>query len=183
MRGPFLTVPNAISLARLPLSAAAGLALLDGLLVPSVALAVAAVATDWLDGVVARATSTESDWGRVLDPLADKAGFAFFGLCLALRHSIPWWALFVIAGRDAAVAAGGLALAGRGSPPPRANAPGKVSTALLSIWMVRQAAAPATPGASDWLMWLALAALFFSTLSYARIALAGLGSEGRARCA
>ncbi|NLP06094.1 hypothetical protein GX411_09120 [Candidatus Fermentibacteria bacterium] len=183
MRGPFLTVPNVISLVRLPLSAAAGLALLDGLPVPAVVLAAAAIATDWLDGAVARATATESDWGRVLDPLADKAGFAFFGLCLALKHSIPWWALFVIAGRDAAVAAGGLSLAGRGSPPPRANAPGKVSTVLLSVWMVRQAAAPAAPGASDWLMWLALAALSFSTLSYAKRVFERPGSEGRAHCA
>ncbi len=183
MRGPFFTVPNAISLARLPLSAAAGLALVEGLRAPAVALAAAAAVTDWLDGAVARATGTESDWGRLLDPLADKAGFAFFGFCLAVRHSIPWWTLFVIAGRDAAVAAGGLALTGRGGPPPRANVLGKASTVLLSVWMIRQAAAPALPGASDWLMWLALAALSLSTLSYARRALAGPGTEGGARCA
>jgi phosphatidylglycerophosphate synthase len=177
VRGPFFNLPNSISLTRIPLSAAAGVLLLSSRSVAALAFAAAAVLTDWLDGWSARATRSESDWGRILDPLADKLGFAFFGICLVIQGRIPLWTLVFIAGRDAAVGAGALVLARRLVSPPASTLPGKVSTVLLSCWMLRQTASPAVPAIAglDWLGLLAMASLAVSTAVYARSALAGAG--------
>jgi cardiolipin synthase (CMP-forming) len=180
VKGPFINLPNSISISRIPLSAAAGAFLLSGRSAAALACAAAAVLTDWLDGWSARVTRSESDWGRVLDPLADKLGFAFFGICLVIEGRIPLWTLLFTAGRDAAVGAGALLLARRLSSPPPSTPAGKVSTVLLSGWMLRQTVSPAVPTIAglDWLGLLAMASLAFSTAVYARSALAGTGRAG-----
>jgi phosphatidylglycerophosphate synthase len=169
LSGPFLTLPNMLSLSRIPLSAAASALLLQGRTAAMAAAVAAAVATDWLDGHVARRTGRESDWGRLLDPAADKIGFALFGAALALRGSIPVWLLAVVVLRDLAVAAGGLLLSRRIERMPASSPAGKLSTLLLSAYMVRQAVSPAGGLllGLDVLGLAALAALAASTAAYA----------------
>lgn len=167
--GPFLTLPNLLSLSRIPLSAAASALLLQGRTAAMAAVAAAAVATDWLDGHLARRTGRESDWGRLLDPAADKIGFAMFGTALVLRGSMPAWLLAAVVLRDAAVAAGGLLVSRRFARMPAASPAGKLSTLLLSAYMVRQAVSPAGGLllGLDMLGLAAVAALAVSTAAYA----------------
>lgn len=76
-------------------------------------LYLAATVTDWVDGYIARRTASESPFGAMADPVADK--ILVFGALIAFLHipglRIPLWAVFLIVVRDLAV--GGLrALAG-----------------------------------------------------------------------
>ncbi len=72
-----------------------------------------AVATDWLDGKVARWSGSVSEWGKILDPTADKLAAAAVTLALVLRPpalgpALPVWFVGCVILRDAVIAAGGL---------------------------------------------------------------------------
>jgi len=68
----------------------------------SVALLVflAATLTDYLDGVIARKRGLTTDFGRLMDPLADKilTASAFVGLCAIGKF--PAWAVIAIISRE-----------------------------------------------------------------------------------
>ena len=76
-RSRILTIPNLISLARL-----AGVGWFLWLLLAEERIAAAAIvfvvigATDWVDGALARALHQESEFGRLLDPIADRVALA-----------------------------------------------------------------------------------------------------------
>ena len=91
-QGRILTVPNAISVARL-----AGVPVFLWLVLGphadgwAVALLIVAGLSDWLDGVIARAWNQQSRLGQVLDPTADRLYIAATLIALAIRGIIPWW--------------------------------------------------------------------------------------------
>lgn len=59
-----------------------------------------AVLTDYLDGHLARRGACESDFGRLMDPLADKVLVAAALVSLAASADIPAWAAIVLISRD-----------------------------------------------------------------------------------
>ncbi len=169
MKDRLLTLPNLLSLSRIPLSLAAAAFLVSGDTLPMIVFAVAAILTDWLDGFAARKMDSVSRWGTILDPAADKIGFAAFGAALAVSGRIPVWFTLLVVCRDILIAAGGLAIARGGARVPRSNVWGKASTVILSAYMVRQAVHPASSTIAlglDALGLAALAGLAVSTASY-----------------
>jgi cardiolipin synthase len=72
------------------------------------------VATDWVDGWVARRTGQVSELGKVLDPTADRLAIAAGLVALVVRGVFPLWAASLVLIRDAAILiAGGVVLATR----------------------------------------------------------------------
>jgi cardiolipin synthase (CMP-forming) len=99
------TVPNLLSILRLiGVPVFLWLVLVaerDGL---AVLLLMAAGATDWLDGKIARKYGLFTRLGQLLDPLADRLYILATLLGLVLRDGFPlWWALTLV-GRDAVLA-------------------------------------------------------------------------------
>jgi CDP-diacylglycerol--glycerol-3-phosphate 3-phosphatidyltransferase len=149
--GRFFTRANIISLARVPLAAAACYFLRAGNTGYTVLFVVLAIVSDAVDGELARRTGTVSDWGKILDPVADKTAFVIFGVTLFSAGLLPLWVLVVTAGRDLLIVAGGL-LFYRKKKPPSSNVWGKLATVFLSLYMLRQAAFPALQfPEADWL--------------------------------
>lgn len=64
------------------------------------ALFIVAIATDALDGHLARSRGLITDLGKLLDPIADKAltGAAFIGL--SILGELPWWVTIAILVRE-----------------------------------------------------------------------------------
>ncbi|WP_194408899.1 CDP-diacylglycerol--glycerol-3-phosphate 3-phosphatidyltransferase [Microbacterium cremeum] len=64
------------------------------------ALFIVAIATDGLDGYLARRHDIVTDLGKLLDPIADKVltGFAFVGL--SILAELPWWITIVVLVRE-----------------------------------------------------------------------------------
>jgi len=64
------------------------------------ALFIVAIATDGLDGYLARKHDIVTDLGKLLDPIADKVltGFAFIGL--SILGELPWWVTVVVLIRE-----------------------------------------------------------------------------------
>lgn len=168
IRGPFLTLPNIISLARVPLAVAAVVCYMLGARLAAQLLMAGSFLTDALDGAVARMTGSVSEWGRVLDPLADKLVFAVFAIAFASLDVIPWWLVFTLVGRDVVVALGSVFHMDRIGDVPSSNLLGKASTAAMAVYLFKQAFWPAQPVALglDALGWFATATLLVSTVGY-----------------
>ncbi|MEO3883946.1 CDP-diacylglycerol--glycerol-3-phosphate 3-phosphatidyltransferase [Nonomuraea sp. B5E05] len=71
------------------------------------ALAVFAVAsiTDHLDGELARRYGLITDFGKIADPIADKALTGAALVCLSILGELPWWVTVVILGRELGITA------------------------------------------------------------------------------
>ncbi len=63
----------------------------------------AAAITDYFDGFYARQLGLESDFGKVMDPIADKLLVSSSLIMLASHHWIPAWVVCVIVAREFAV--------------------------------------------------------------------------------
>jgi CDP-diacylglycerol---glycerol-3-phosphate 3-phosphatidyltransferase len=124
---PLLNVANALTVSRLALVPVFLLTLFaDGghqvgwRLIASGVFAVASI-TDHLDGNIARSRGLVTDFGKIADPIADKAltGSALIGL--SLLGELPWWITVVIAVRE-------------------------VGVTLLRFWVIRHGVIPASRG-------------------------------------
>lgn len=65
----------------------------------------AAVATDILDGILARARGEITDFGKKVDPFVDKLLILGLGLILTLKYGVPWWLYAAAAARDVGILA------------------------------------------------------------------------------
>ena len=129
-----LTVPNAISFARLLLIPVfVWLLAAPGLEAWGLLLLAAVVASDWLDGWVARRTGSVSKLGKFLDPLSDRLVIAAALITFGVQEVMPWWAVVAVVVRDVLVLAfGAMALAARGTAIP-VRWIGKVATLDLMV--------------------------------------------------
>jgi CDP-diacylglycerol--glycerol-3-phosphate 3-phosphatidyltransferase len=99
------SVPNLISVARILLTPVFIWVALSNP-EPSLERTVAAVlfavliATDFVDGQIARSRGLVTDFGKLVDPIADKAitGSAF--VVLSLLGELPWWITIVVLVRE-----------------------------------------------------------------------------------
>ncbi|MGO1545731.1 MAG: CDP-diacylglycerol--glycerol-3-phosphate 3-phosphatidyltransferase [Microbacterium gubbeenense] len=133
-------LPNAITIARIPLAVVFVVLLLIGgtygdanIAVRWVAavLFIIAISTDWVDGFLARKYEIVSDFGKLWDPIADKllTGLAFVGL--AILAEMPWWMVIVILVREWGVTAHRLVV--RHTHDVAAAWLGKVKTAVQGV--------------------------------------------------
>jgi CDP-diacylglycerol--glycerol-3-phosphate 3-phosphatidyltransferase len=135
-RGALLNLPNIVSMSRFFLAAAFVL-----LASPRARLLLigAASLTDYLDGWLARRQQSVSNWGALLDPLADRL-FVFTAVCVFLFNgSITTGQYFVLIARDLATAVGFLVARSVPSLRPvhlRARLAGKTVTVLQLITLI-----------------------------------------------
>lgn len=66
----------------------------------ALALFLIASATDWLDGYLARKLNQMTNFGKLMDPLADKVLVASALICLIPLGALPAWAVIVIITRE-----------------------------------------------------------------------------------
>jgi phosphatidylglycerophosphate synthase len=136
--GRFWTAANGLTLARIAIVPALGwLVYRGGPMGWLLALVAFAIATDFLDGKVARRFGTVSEWGKVLDPTADKLAAAAVTLALVLRPAevgptLPVWFVVLVIARDALIALGGVVQTRRLGFAMMALWSGKVAVALLA---------------------------------------------------
>ncbi|MFJ6838115.1 CDP-diacylglycerol--glycerol-3-phosphate 3-phosphatidyltransferase [Streptomyces sp. NPDC091209] len=62
-----------------------------------------AMITDIFDGHLARAYDLVTDFGKIADPIADKAIMGAALVCLSALDDLPWWVTLVILGRELGV--------------------------------------------------------------------------------
>ena len=98
------TVPNLLSFVRIVLIPVfVSLILHHGTEEAGLILLAAVVATDWIDGYIARHTGQVSNLGKILDPVADRLAIAAGLIALMIRDAFPVWAGLLVLVRDALV--------------------------------------------------------------------------------
>ena len=126
-----LTIPNAISFARLLLVPVFAVLLATGNDGWAFVVLAASAASDWLDGVLARRLGQVSRLGQLLDPAADRLFIVVTLVALAWRDIIPWWLLVVLVLRDVVLGVLLLVLARAGYAPLPVHLAGKAGTFAL----------------------------------------------------
>ncbi|MGW0181793.1 CDP-diacylglycerol--glycerol-3-phosphate 3-phosphatidyltransferase [Nocardia sp. NPDC003345] len=180
---PLLNIANILTMVRIALVPLFVLALFaegghqTGWRVAATALFALAAVTDRFDGQLARKYGLVTDFGKLADPIADKAliGAALIGL--SLLGDLAWWMTLVICAREIGVTLLRLAVVRRGVIP--AGRGGKVKTLVQSV-AIGVLLLPLSGGfatAGMVLMWIALVLTVVTGLDYvgqaARLWLAG----------
>ena len=97
----------------------------------SVALFVLAIATDGVDGAIARRRNLVTNLGKLLDPIADKALLGGALISLSILNEVGWWITMVILLREVGISVYRLVVARRRVI--AAAGGGKLKTVLQSI--------------------------------------------------
>lgn len=173
-RARVLTIPNAVSLARL-LGVPLFLWLFLVAHADGWAVAVLAIGgtSDWVDGFLARRLHQVSRIGELLDPLADRLYILATLIAFTVRGVVPWWFLVALLAREAVllVALGVLRRYGYGPPP--VHYVGKTSTFILLVAFPVLLLANAVPATQGWaypigwaLAWWGLALYWVAAVLY-----------------
>lgn len=115
--------------------------------------------TDYIDGELARSMNQVSDFGKFLDPLADKLLVISAMLMFCQWGMFPAWALMAVLTRELAVTGLRLVCAGKGNVV-AAGWSGKVKTASTMVGLCVMMAFPAI----TWLCWLAVGVIVVTTV-------------------
>ena len=127
-----LTLANAITLIRLVLTFVFLYMFVNDLNHPvALAIYIIAAVTDWLDGNIARATQTVSWFGKVLDPVVDRALLFTGVLALVFHGDLPGWVAGFLIMRDLVLFVGAEYLRAYRKRPVDVALVGKFATALL----------------------------------------------------
>ncbi|MGW5738044.1 MULTISPECIES: CDP-diacylglycerol--glycerol-3-phosphate 3-phosphatidyltransferase [Streptomyces] len=92
-----------------------------------------AMITDLFDGHLARTYNLVTDFGKIADPIADKAIMGAALVCLSYLGDLPWWVTGVILGRELGIT-------------------------LLRFWVIRFGVIPASRGGKMKTLWQGVAA-------------------------
>ena len=109
-------LPNALTILRLCLVPVYGVVFFLGHKYPALIIFLTASLTDMLDGIIARRCNLVTDFGKLMDPLADKIMVLAAMLSMtvgnppAISPVIPWPAVAVVLVKEGVMVWGGLAL-------------------------------------------------------------------------
>ena len=103
-------VPNALTMLRMALIPVFWYFMMQDRLYAALAVFAAASLTDVADGYIARKYDLITDFGKLMDPLADKLMVISMMASLVIKGIAPWPALAIILAKEAAMVAGGVIL-------------------------------------------------------------------------
>ncbi|MCS6812094.1 MAG: CDP-diacylglycerol--glycerol-3-phosphate 3-phosphatidyltransferase [Cyanobacteria bacterium] len=134
----------------------------------SLGIFLVAAGTDWLDGYLARRLNQVTELGKFLDPLVDKLLVMAPLLVLLEMQQVPAWAVFLILGRELAIAGWRVTPTSSPSPIQGANLWGKTKT-VMQIVAIALLIAPLSPAwdlTTAISFWLAVALTLVSGITY-----------------
>jgi CDP-diacylglycerol--glycerol-3-phosphate 3-phosphatidyltransferase len=98
----------------------------------SIIMVVAAL-TDKYDGVLARKYNQITEWGKILDPVADKIAVGAVAIVLLVLGNIPVWFVVALLVRDAVIFSGGMYLKTKKGIVLQSNEAGKWTVGIVSL--------------------------------------------------
>jgi len=101
-----------------------------------VALLLLAALTDFLDGFLARKLNEITEFGKIIDPLADKVMIGILVLQLYLLGHLPPFYFFIAVGRDIIIFLGGIFVANKIKKVLPSNMLGKITVLLIGLFLL-----------------------------------------------
>ena len=134
----------------------------------SAAVILASWFTDMLDGFIARRFSMVTDFGKFLDPLADKLTQGAMVLCLVSRYPLMWLAVCLLLIKEAFMATAGIVILKKyGRKLNGARWFGKMCTGVIYISILILLVYPSIPlGAANALISVCSAVMLFTLIMY-----------------
>ena len=170
MKGEFLTASNLLSISRVVLVIPFACLMLipdtPQRVLGSVFLFVA-ILTDKLDGVLARKLGQETEWGRIIDPLADKIGLGIVAIVLLCLGDIPLWFFVALIVRDLLIFAGGMYVKSTRNVVLPSNLVGKWTVGIIALTLMC-ALLSLLKGLQPFLYGVSFAGLLLSFIMYVR---------------
>lgn len=124
---------------------------------------IVAAATDFLDGYLARRLHQVTDFGKIIDPLADKIVVGVGSILLVSVGALPLWYVVLAVVRDLLILLGGWYIKSKKNIISQSNWPGKITVTLIALVMlVSVLAKPSLEGIRQLLIW---SSIFMMALS------------------
>jgi len=150
-------LPNAITVVRILLAPLfVWMLLADGgddgwLRWAAAVLFIVAIATDGVDGALARRQGLVTDLGKLLDPIADKVLTGGALIALSILGELPWWVTVVILVREIGITVYRFVVIRQGVI--AASRGGKIKTIVQSV-AISFALVPLWTVFGDWVFWV-----------------------------
>ncbi len=126
-----------------------------------------AVATDFLDGFLARKLHQVTDFGKIIDPLADKIGIGIYAVLIAWTGDVPVWFVAFILLRDFLIFSGGLYIQFKKKIVPQSNWPGKIAVTFVAmVLFLGTIQLNALHHLFSYLIWMSVLIMLWSIVSY-----------------
>lgn len=123
--------------------------------------------TDFLDGYVARLLHQVTDFGKIIDPIADKIAAGGGSMMLVWIGAMPLWFVVVIVVRDLLILFGGIYIKSKKNIITQSNWPGKFAVSSIALVMLLSALAdPSLDGFRQVSIWVSVFLMAFSFLLY-----------------
>lgn len=129
-------ISNGLSLLRLFLTLPIVIAIWNGYNYLALILGVFAMITDYLDGYFARRLNQVTEYGKILDPLADKVIIISVVILLTYMNFIPIWLASMVFIRDILIFLGGIFLKSKLGYILPSNQLGKWTVTFLAVYIV-----------------------------------------------
>lgn len=128
-----LTIPNAISFFRIILITPFVAFFVAKMYVAATITVALSGLSDCFDGMIARKFHQESEFGKIIDPLADKLTLLAAGVCVIMIEpfALPIMLLMVV--KDVLMIGGGVVVVKKGIIPPKSSWYGKLGTVLFYV--------------------------------------------------
>jgi CDP-diacylglycerol--glycerol-3-phosphate 3-phosphatidyltransferase len=160
-------VPNALTAVRCVLVPVFAWMLLShpdepGWRIGATAVFAVAILTDFVDGFLARRYDIVTKFGKLADPIADKAltGMAFIGL--SIIGELPWWVTIIILVREWGITVMRFVVLRYGVM--AANRGGKIKTVLQAVALILYLLPLPLSGPLHWLAVIVMGAAFLVTV-------------------
>ena len=97
---------------------------------------IAMVVSDIGDGILARARNEVTEWGKIIDPIADKFAIDSIAALLVYQKGLPLWVAVAVIGRDILIVIAGVLIASRVKEVPASNFWGKATTCVMAALLL-----------------------------------------------
>lgn len=99
-------------------------------------IGIIAILTDRLDGYFARKYGEVTEFGKIIDPVADKIVIGTVTLILTIQNYLPLWFVIAVIGRDLLILFGGCYMKSSFQIIPQSNLIGKMTVGFLSVVLI-----------------------------------------------
>jgi cardiolipin synthase len=126
-----------------------------------------AAATDFLDGYFARKLHQVTDFGKIIDPVADKITVGIVGVLFVAVGYVPLWYVVIVIARDLLILIGGLYIKTKKNIVTQSNWPGKIAVSLIALYLLLSVVQSQTlEPLRHVVLWTSLGMMVFSLVKY-----------------
>jgi CDP-diacylglycerol--glycerol-3-phosphate 3-phosphatidyltransferase len=126
-------IPNLLSLLRILLLVPLTIFIKNGDIIQITVFCLLILASDYLDGFLARKWRATSITGRVLDPVADKVCISAVGVAVVLFRGFPPMLLIALILRDLIILIASIVFIRKLNEVPASNFTGKIAVGVMSV--------------------------------------------------